>query len=194
MAFAGTLRSRDLRCEVEQEPGQELLRRSLAAVAIGLVVLGGAALVIARRLPGPTETGTVALIGATLVLTVAFAAFNARYPEKYRPALWALAPLAPIAAIVATAGASLYLVAPNGQVEPAALAVGTLAGVALWVLGSAAVRELSRADVAASRAFEQIELRQRQLHERVEAVGARDEATSSTAGQAALDEARAQLA
>lgn len=154
-------------CEIEPEPGKHLTRDSIALAILGVVGVGAIGWVGTGGDPTPRELVVVLLALGSVLLAVAYGWLNARYPTKYRPALWSLAPLAPLVAIVASMGFALYYV-EDGRVQAISLTAGAFVGLAVWILASWAVREIARADVANGRAFEQIELRLRQLAERIE--------------------------
>lgn len=211
-------RARRQSCEPEPKPGDLVAFRVIVSASVALLTV---AFVANRWTDGrPTDADIVMflLVEWAVVLAAVFGWLNARYPTRYRPAMWAFAPLVPIAAVAATAGLGLFIL-DGQQVHPLAIAVGSLLALTVWVLGSAAVREVSRADTASSRSFEMIELRYRQLSERVDIIAGRgssvnehemvppegsstdSEAVSTdrpaddaTARQVALDEARAELA
>ena len=164
-----TWRARRQICEPEPQVGERVGLRII--VAAGVALLAVAVLAFATTAARPANVNVVAflVVVSTILLLAIFGWLNARYPTKYRPAMWVFAPLVPITAVAATAGLALFFT-DGEQVRPLALAIGTYVALSAWVLGSAAVREVSRADMASSRSYELIELRYRQLFERVNSI------------------------
>ena len=164
-----TWRARRQMCEPEPQVGERVGLRII--VAAGVALLAVAVLAVATTAARPADVNVVAflVVVSTILLLAIFGWLNARYPTKYRPAMWVFAPLVPITAVAATAGLALFFT-DGQQVRPLALAIGTYVALSAWVLGSAAVREVSRADMASSRSYELIELRYRQLFERVNSI------------------------
>jgi hypothetical protein len=154
-------------CTKPSETTSRLTVKVLIAGAVAVAAVTGVAFAMTQGVPTESEFRLFVLAIASVMLLVLYGWLNARYPTKYRPALWALAPLAPLVAIVAALGLAVYY-AENGLAQPVALAAGGVIGLGVWILLAASVREVSRADVANGRAYQQIQLRLRQLAERIQ--------------------------
>jgi hypothetical protein len=165
-------RARRQSCEPEPQPGERVGLRVVVAASVALMAVAAVAYATTEAQPADVNIVGFLLVVWTVLLTATFGWLNARYPTRYRPAMWAFAPLVPMAAVAATAGLALFF-ADGQQVRPLAIAIGSYVAVSAWVLGSAAVREVSRADTASTRSFELIELRYRQLSERVDSINGR---------------------
>lgn len=166
---AAPWRARQQTCEPEPQIGERVGLRIVVGAGVALVAVAAVAYATTVARPAGIDVVAFAFVVWTVLLLAIFGWLNARYPTKYRPAMWVFAPLVPMTAVAATAALALFFT-DGPQVRPLAIAIGSYVALSAWVLGSAAVREVSRADMASVRSYEMIELRYRQLFERVDSI------------------------